>query len=180
MSSVPPPISPQTPVVWLLVSGVLLAGVVFWVVPQPGPLDHPDQAEQRTGVVVPAREAREVTGRYLLGEPLRRQSVVVVFDRAVPDAARLRAWVRAVPPGTKTMLALPQAPAAGEIAGVVDVVSGDGQRVADAVGMPTPLDGGYPIGYALIDARARVRYTTLDPAYLSHAFEVATMTEAVQ
>ncbi len=46
--------------------------------------------------------------------------------------------------------------------------------------MPTPVDGGYPIGYAVIDAQARVRYTTLDPGYLSHDFAIATMAGAVQ
>lgn len=33
--------------------------------------------------------------------------------------------------------------------------------------MPRPVDAGFPVGYAVVDRRARVRYATLDPAYLA-------------
>ncbi len=54
------------------------------------------------------------------------------------------------------------------------------RRIADVVGLPTPKDGGPPIGYAVIDGRARVRYATLDPRYAEHGFEIEIVTEAVR
>jgi len=51
--------------------------------------------------------------------------------------------------------------------------------LAAAVGMPTPVDGGRPVGYAVVDGQRVVRYATLDPEYLSNAFEVATIVGAV-
>ena len=174
---VPPPISPWTPVIWLVITGCVLAGVVFWVVPEPGPLDNPDQAEQRSGLLVPAAEAREVSGLQLPGSPIGQRTTVIVFDRSIPDPQRFRDWLAAVPTGTTTVLAVPQ-PSAGDE--VDNVVTDPRRQIAEAVDMPTPVDGGYPIGYAVIDAEARVRYATLDPGYLSHDFAIATMAAVVQ
>ena len=52
--------------------------------------------------------------------------------------------------------------------------------LADAVDMPTPVDGGPPVGYAVVDPDRTVRYATLDPAYLDNAFELDVITGAVQ
>ncbi len=95
-------------VVWLLITGAVLTGVVFWLVPEPGPLDNPDQAEQRSGLLVPAAEAREVSGLQLPGDPIGQRPTVIVFDRTIPDPQRFRDWLAAVPPGTTTVLTLPQ------------------------------------------------------------------------
>ena len=53
------------------------------------------------------------------------------------------------------------------------------ELLADAVGMPTPVDGGLPVGYAVVDPSRTVRYATLDPAYLRNAFEVDVIVGAV-
>jgi hypothetical protein len=45
--------------------------------------------------------------------------------------------------------------------------------------MPTPVDGGPPVGYAVVDPSRQVRYATLDPQYLINAFEVDVITGAV-
>lgn len=172
-----PSLSPWAPVIWLLITGAVLAGVVFWVVPEPGPLDNPDQAEQRSGLLVPTAEARDVSGLQVPGSPIGQRPTVIVFDRTIPDPQRFRDWLAAVPPGTTILLAVPQRSGGDE---VDNVVTDPRRQIADAVDMPTPVDGGYPIGYAVVDAQARVRYTTLDPGYLSHDFAIATMAGAVQ
>jgi len=41
--------------------------------------------------------------------------------------------------------------------------------------MPTPVDGGPPVGYALVDSVGRIRYRTLDPRGAGGLDEVATM-----
>ncbi len=56
----------------------------------------------------------------------------------------------------------------------------EGDRLAELVGMPTPVDGGRPVGYAVVDPRRQVRYATLDPQYLINAFEVDVITGAVR
>ena len=45
--------------------------------------------------------------------------------------------------------------------------------------MPQPVDGGRPVGYAVVDSDRVVRYATLDPDYLSNAFEIETILGAV-
>jgi alkyl hydroperoxide reductase subunit AhpC len=62
----------------------------------------------------------------------------------------------------------------------VAVVVDEAGTVARAVGMPEPRDGGFPVGYAVIDSQADVRYATLDPRYLEHGFELDTVTAAVR
>jgi hypothetical protein len=49
----------------------------------------------------------------------------------------------------------------------------------DLTGMPTPVDRGRPVGYAVVDPARQVRYATLDPQYLVNAFEVDVVTGAV-
>jgi hypothetical protein len=46
--------------------------------------------------------------------------------------------------------------------------------------MPRPVDGGRPIGYAVVDADRTVRYAPLDPHWFNNAFEAATIAGAVQ
>jgi hypothetical protein len=161
----------------LFITGAVLAGAVFGLIPEPGPLDDPDQADQRSGLLVPATEAREISGLELPGDPIGQRPTVVVFARTVPDPQRFEDWVAAVSPGTTTVLAVPQP--SGD-AGIDNVVDDADRQIAEAMGMPTPVDGGYPVGYAVVDARARIRYTTLDPGYLSHDFAIDTMSGAVQ
>ena len=96
----------------------------------------------------------------------------VVFDRAVPDAARLRTWTRAVPSGIEVVLVVPSG---GTAAGPVPVTADPRGRVADSLGLPRPVDGGPPVGYAIVDRQARVRYRTLDPQYLAHSFALGPM-----
>jgi hypothetical protein len=58
-------------------------------------------------------------------------------------------------------------------------VGAAGGELARRVGMPTPVDGGLPVGYAVVDPSRTVRYATLDPEYARNAFEVDVITGAV-
>jgi len=51
----------------------------------------------------------------------------------------------------------------------------DNGGLAKRFGMPAPVDGGPPVGYALIDSAGRIRYRTLDPRGAGGLDEVATM-----
>lgn len=164
--------APRTPLVFWAASAAVLTAIVLVVVPGPGPLDDPEQGDQRDGVLVDREEARRVPGLDLADGVVGRRPVVVVFDRDLPSAPRFARLRAAVPEGVATVVVVAQArPADRRRLGVPLLADPDGS-VAAAVGMPEPGDGGPPVGYAVLDAEAFVRYATLDPTYLQHGFEV--------
>jgi len=66
--------------------------------------------------------------------------------------------------------------AGGRRAEFVVRVGAAGEELARRIGMPTPVDGMRPVGYAVVDASRTVRYATLDPVYEKNAFEVDVIT----
>lgn len=165
------------PLVWFLVVAAALAALVVGLVAPPGPLDDPDPADQRTGLLIDEEVARAVPDLALPGGVVGEQPVVVVFDRARPDPERFTGWRQAVPDEVAVVLALPGGESATPLADV-PVVS-DVEELAERLGLPEPSDGGLPVGYVVLDAQARVRHATLDPTYLDHPFEITTIAGAV-
>lgn len=174
--SVPPIPNWLPPLFWLAASAAL-AALVLAVVPHPGPLDDPDPAQQRPGFLTSAAEARSVTGLRLPGGPIGRRPVLIVFDRTLPDASELAKLVRRLPQALATIVVV--SGGARPASFPVPVLIDRGARIARRVSMRTPEDGGAPIGFALVDRRGRVRYATLDPGYLEHQGEDATLAGAV-
>ena len=168
-----PPIPAWAPLVWFAALAAVLAFVVIALVQPPGPLDDPDPAYQRDGLLLDGPVVdEEVVGVRFGGRP-----VVLLFVREAPDAGELRTWARSVPRAADTHVVLPQPTSADlPLPTVVDPLG----ELADAVGMPQPVDGGRPVGYAVVDSDRVVRYATLDPVYLANAFEVATIVGAVR
>lgn len=99
--------------------------------------------------------------------------VVVVFDRRVPAPHRFADLRRAVPEDVATVIVVPKARSVLQEPRELGapVVSDPDGSIAALVGMPEPRDGGPPVGYAVLDEDAFVRYATLDPGYLEHGFE---------
>jgi len=156
----------------------VLTAVVAGVVGGPGPLDDPSRGEQRPGFLIDPDEARVVRGLDIPA-PIGVRPVFVAFGRQPPDPAELRDGLEDVAPGVASVLVLARGSGGGAATGVPVVLDARG-RVADAVGLDSPRDGGPPIGYALIDRSARVRYATLDPTWTRQGFEVALITRAVR
>ena len=155
-----PPLRWWIPAAVAGLAALVLTGVVVLVVRPPGPLDDPTAGAQRDGLllegpVLPARVGDVVFG----GRP-----VVVLFDREQPAGLAFRRWVGTV---------------ADDGVDLVVQVGADGDELADRIGMPRPVDGGRPIGYAVVDPERTVRYATLDPVYPQNAFEVDVITGAV-
>lgn len=144
----------------------------------PGSLDDPNRADQRPGFLTAPADAIAVPGLVLPGNPVGSQPVFLVFDRRVPPAAEYADALKDVPRSRAVVIVVPRAARHTVPRGrlVVDPAG----RVAAAVRIDRPRDGGSPVGYAAIDARARVRYVTLDPAYLDHSFENGLIAEAVR
>ena len=93
--------------------------------------------------------------------------VVVLFDRRPPSGPEFDAW---------------RAQVSDDGVELVVAVAGTDRaaQLADAVDIPRPVDGGPPVGYAVVDPARTVRYSTLDPAYLDNAFEVDVITGSVR
>lgn len=166
-----PPLAPAAPLLFWAAAAAVLAVLVLAVVPGPGALDDPHEGDQRPGFLQDPDEARSVRGLALPGAPAGRWPVVVIFDRRVPGSEELERFTRNVPKAVDVVLVAADGKPRS-FQGRVRGITGDGGRVARAVGMPTPRDGGPPVGYAVIDAAGRVRYATLDPEYSEHGFEV--------
>ena len=162
--------------VWLVVAvgfGVLLAVARG----SAGPLDDPDPAHQRPGLLdlgalpVPAPPVSD-------GIPTGGREAVVFFVRP----GGLQALCEALPdaelegePDLVVVVAGPVAPCAPDVAVVADPKG----RLAQAYGLRPPADGGAPVGYAVVDDAGRIRYRTLDPEVDDLLGEVDTILRAV-
>ncbi len=173
-----PPLSPRAPLCAAAVAAIAIGVVVLYVVRDPGPLDSPDEGAQRNGLVIPAADATRAGEIGLPSEPIGRRPVLLIFDRQAPRE-RLAQLIAQLPRNAAVVLALPAGAArATRLEGAL-LAMDSSRKLAGAVGLPAPSDGGPPIGYAVIDDDALVRYRTLDPLYLDHADEIATMLGAV-
>lgn len=155
-----PPLRWWWPLVVFTAAVAVLAVVVTLVVRGPGPLDDPRVADQRDGLLL----SGPTLPAELAGVRFGGCAVVLLFERDTPQGPAFERWKRSVETGAD-LVVLPDGP--------------DAAVLADAVGMPTPVDGGPPVGYAVVDPSRTVRYATLDPSYLLNAFEVDVITGAV-
>ena len=172
---VAPPLPAWAPLVWFASLAAVLIVLVVWLVRPPGPLDQPDPAYQRDGLLLDGPAVpEEVAGIEFGGRP-----VVLLFDRSLPNRSALDRWVAAVPEGAIARLVLTEpAPRLLNLRRLEIVMDPSG-RLADAVDLPTPVDHGPGIGYAVVDSNRQVQYSTLDPVYLTNAFEIATIVGSV-
>lgn len=168
------PLSVRAPLVTFGIAAIVLSVVVLAVVPDPGPFDSADEGSQRSGLLVPAAQSERLPS---LGVPVTRRALLLVFDRDVPSAPRFRRFRSALPPGAAVVLVVPAGSSHADLAGTPVVAASC--RLKEAVAMPTPRDGGSPIGYAVVDEARLIRYATLDPQYFDHVDEAATMLAGV-
>jgi len=168
--------------VWLVI--VLPLGAMLWYSRSArGPLDDPDQAYQRPGFLKSARDA-PMAAQFTLFVPsapplpMAGLKTLVVFVRAgAPSTQAIMAGGDGGKPGGNMAfpVVVSSAPLAERLR--IPAVVDDG-RLAAAYGLRRPLDGGFAVGYAIVDSALRVRYATLDPAMADHWDELATMLRA--
>ncbi len=141
-----------------------------------GPLDDPDPAHQRPGLIdlgalpVPAPPVTDSL-------PAEGREAVVFFVRPAGLPPLCEALADADldgEPDLVVVVAGPAAPCAAD-AGVVPDPQG---RLADAYGLRPPADAGAPVGYAVVDQAGRIRYRTLDPEVEDLLGEVDTILRA--
>jgi len=159
--------------VWL-VAAVGFAALLLTAEITRSPLDDPDQAYQRPGILdlgaLPAL-APPVTADI----PAPGRPAVVFFTRpgeaaalcSALAAARLDADVVVVSPGGL--------PGCDDVPVVTEVT----RQLAMSYRMREPAGGGAPVGYAVVDAEGQIRYRTLDPTAADELSEVRTILEAL-
>ena len=167
-----PPLPAWAPLAWVAALAAVLAFVVIALVRPPGPLDDADPAFQRDGLLL---DGPVVPGE-VVGVTFGDRPVVLLFVRELPQADELTPWLQAVPDRADVRVVVPQ-PTTTQLP--VPIVADPLNKLAETVDMPEPVDGGRPVGYAVVDSERVVRYATLDPSYLTNAFEVTTIVEAV-
>ena len=158
----PPPLRWRAPAVAFAVAAVVLSVLVIAFGTNNGPLDDPNQAFQRDGGLHNGPLLPDRIGDVAFGA----STVVVLFVRRQPPGPAFAQWRGGVTrKGARLVVAVAGGPSTAAL--------------RDAVGMRTPNDGGQPVGYAIVDRTRRVRYASLDPAYLDHASEVELLTAAL-
>lgn len=141
-----------------------------------GPLDDPDPARQRPGLldlgVLPIPSPEIVTG---VPAPGRR--AVVFFERPGGLDGLCRALREDPLPAEVDVVVVVSADAGACTGGPVRVVDPTA-TYARRLGLDAPRDGGPPVGYAVVDSSQRIRYRTLDPNVGQGLREVATIVAA--
>lgn len=155
-----PPLPWWIPAAVAAAVALVLTLVVVLLVRPPGPLDDPDPADQRDGLLMNGPVLPPGAG----GAEFRGRTVVVLFERDEPTGPAFEKW---------------KATVSDDGVELVVRVGAAGDELARLVEMPTPVDGMRPVGYAVVDPSRAVRYATLDPVYEKNAFEVDVITGAV-
>lgn len=140
-------------------------------------LHDADQAWQRTGLLLPAHmyQAPILEGRT--GRP-----VVVCFARSLShqylfhdladqsDLVRLADLVVVTPDGSRPVIEN----------GIRHFARDPDGLLVTKVGLRTPIDGGYPVGYVLIDSEGYIRFRTLDPGFGERAWEIKLLLKHIE
>ena len=153
---------------WLAVA--VLMGVSLWVAEcRRNLLNDPDQAWQRTGLLLPARTYQAPSQALGTGRP-----TVALFARNLShqhlfhdladqsDLASIADLVVVTPDGSRPVIEN----------GISHFATDSDGALVTAVGLHKPIDDGYPVGYVLIDSEGYIRFRTLDPGFAKRAWEI--------
>lgn len=154
-----------------MVTALLFAGLLAFAEYRRNPLNDPDQAQQRTGVLLPTglEPAPKIPALDITGRP-----TVILFDRTLTgrhlfhdladqsDLTRNAELVVITHDGSRPIIE----------AGIDGVLADQDEAIARAFDLRKPVDGGYPVGYVLVDSSGFIRFRTLDPGYESRVWEI--------
>ncbi len=141
------------------------------------PLNHPDPAQQRTGMLLPARTEQAPP---IADVPNVGQRRMVLFARSLKDQYLFHDLADQADLTEAAQLVVVTSDGSQPIItnGIALFVADPGGVLARAFGMPEPIDQAAPIGYVIIDSAGYIRYRTLDPEFMHHGQELRMMVEA--
>ena len=157
---------------------VLLGALLVLSAQARGPLDDPDPARQRPGLldlgVLPSPAPR-VSAEV----PTPGRAALVLFER--PD--RLARLCEAIgrhrfTDGAVVVVVAPGP--GGACAPGVAVIGDPTGALAAQFGLDQTHDGGAPVGYAVVDGHGDIRYRTLDPSVAAQLGEIDTILRATR
>lgn len=156
--------------IWLTVAiclGVLLGFAEY----RRNPLNDPDQAWQRTGVLLPAHTYPAPTAGV---EPRPGHRVIIFFARSLTDRYLFHDLADQADLGSAADLIVVTPDGSRPVIenGIWRFAMDTDGALARAVGLRRPIDGGPPVGYVLIDSHGYIRFRTLDPGFGQRAWEI--------
>lgn len=147
-------------VAWIAV-GIVLGGLLFVAERSRNAKDDPDPAWQRPGFLSPPRPATRVGDTFpRAGRPLAMIFVRTAKGQSLFHDLSLQGDLTALG-DVVVVTADGSMPAIRS--GIASVVHDPRGQLARSFALRTPRDGGYPVGYALVDRAGMLRYATLDP-----------------
>lgn len=161
--------------VWLT-TALVLGGLLVVAEVTRGRLDDPDQAHQRPGFLDAGDLPIDAPAALLDGVPGRPSVAFFVRPSELDDLCA------ALPASPIALDAVVVVVTGRDVAGCggLPVLIDAGGRLAEDTGLRPPADGGYPVGYAVIDEQDRIRYRTLDPGLAGRLDEVETIVGALR
>jgi len=166
--------------IWLSIA-LLFGGLLAWAEVSRSRLDDPDPAFQRTGFLLPEDQVR--APNVLRGYPRTGHRLAVLFVRSVDrqmlfhelalqsDLSALGDIVLVTQDGLRPNI----------VQGLDAIVADPEEAIVNAFGLHRPIDGGYPVGYALVDRDGHIRHRTLDPHCfgMGHNYEIKALLQAI-
>lgn len=156
--------------IWLTVA-IVVGSLLGFAEFQRNALSDPDQAWERTGMLLPPLTYEAPTSQL---ELRRGHRAILVFARTLhnryvfhdlvdqSDLTRLADLIVVTPDGSRPLIEH----------GIRRFVTDHDGSLARHVGLRRPIDGGPPVGYVLVDSQAFVRFRTLDPGFGQRAWEI--------
>ena len=166
--------------VWVGVA-LLFAGLLTLAELSRNAKDDRDLAYQRPGTLLPPATLRAPD--VLPGYPRTGQRLAVLFARSVDDQLLFHdlAFQSDLDLLADIVIVTLDGRTPELTQGLNAIVADPDGRIAQAYGLRTPRDGGYPIGYALVDGEGFIRHRTLDPHCIGmgHSLEIKALLRAI-
>ncbi len=163
--------------VWLT-SAVLLGGLLALSALARGPLDDPDPARQRPGLL-DLGALPSPAPRVSVEVPAPGLAALVLFERMDRLAGLCEALGHHRFAGGAVVVVVVPGPG-GACASGIAVVGDPAGALAAQFGLDRTRDGGAPVGYAVVDGHGDIRYRPLDPSVATQLGEIDTILRATR
>jgi len=157
---------------------VLLGALLVLSAQARGPLDDPDPARQRPGLL-DLGALPSPAPRVSAEVPTPGRAALVLFER--PDRlARLCEAIGRHRFADSALVVVVAPGPGGACAPGVAVVEDPTGALAAQFGLDRTRDAGAPVGYAVVDGQGEIRYRTLDPSVAARLGEIDTILRATR
>lgn len=163
--------------IWV-VTGLILGGLLINHESSQSQLNDPDPARERPGFLMSSFQAPALNSEL----PRKGKRTLLLFTRDIAgqelfhdsdtqtDISNVGDVILIVQNGSKPK----------RTAGLTAVLADRDGSIAASFQIRQPRDGGYPVGYVVIDSSNVVRYVTLDPDFSHQTTELRTIFEGVR